>query len=108
MTGQHFLIVHDEPDDGMDVEHPADCPTELIYDGMGKIYTCGVGQLDYGLGLGLFFRRDQAETADDWQTEYCPPGRYEIEYWTETSRNYTGAEEFDCGLALVKGGAADA
>lgn len=102
MTGQHFLIVHEEPDDGMEIEHPDSCPTELIYDGKVKVYTCGVGRLEADLGLAYWFRRDPAAAR---LGAYAPPGRYEIEYWTETYRNYTGAEEFDCGLALVKGGA---
>ncbi len=102
MNGQHFLIVHPEPADWMEIEHPADCPTELIYDGRVKIHVCGVGRLEYD-GLDDWFRRDPA---DDGRTQYVPPGRHEIQYWTETWRNYTGATEFDCGLALVEDGAA--
>lgn len=98
-TGQHFLIVHEEPDDGMDIEHPDGCPRRDV-DGMYEQYECGVGQVVDQIGFAHYFRRDPADTWDD--TEYVNVGRHPIDYWTETTRNYSGADEFDCGLRLTQ------
>lgn len=96
MSGKHFLIVPADPADGMEVEHPDDCPTETVYDGRVVVFTCGVGFVEYEAGVGHYF----SCTADDPCTVYTPPGRHEIEYWTECVYG-----EFDYGLALVEGGA---
>ena len=102
MSGQHFLIVHDEPADGMEIEHPDSCPTQLVYDGQHTLYTCDVGRAADEVGLEHWFSRDAAE---DWLTEHTPPGRHEIAYWEETVC-YPGVREIaDFGLRVVEGGA---
>lgn len=98
MTGQHYLIVHADPDDGMDIEHPPSCPTGTDYDGRVKTYTCDVGVIEAAGEVGLHFRRD--EKFVDWSqmfSEFVPVGRHRIEYWYERDRR-TG--EFSCGLQL--------
>lgn len=103
MTGQHFLIVHDEPDDGMEVEHPAGCPTDTIYDFL-TVHACDVGRVAWEDGPEEYFRRVPEE---DDKRQYTPPGRYEIEYWIDVvqASDYGTTEVRDVGLRLVEGGA---
>lgn len=95
---QHYLIVHEEPDDGMDIEHPPSCPTKTIYDGMVLIHTCTVEQIVGDWGLDLFFHREGEEPHPHayGDSEQVSPGRWPIESW-----------EHDSGLRLA-GGASDA
>jgi hypothetical protein len=99
---QHFLIVHEEPDDGMDVEHPADCPTTTIYDGHVLIHTCEVGRHVEAAGLDVFFHRDTPHPHARGDSEQVSPGRWPIEVWSERTR-YPGGWEYDGGLRLSGG-----
>lgn len=105
MTAQHFLIVHPEPDDGMEIEHPDSCPTELIHDGRTLVHTCDVGCMVEEFGLGLYFRREETAGPEQQGTEYAPVGRHQVWFWSaEYYSYYYGAAEFDCGLTLVPQG----
>lgn len=96
MTGQHFLIVHEEPADGMDIEHPDDCPGYDL-DGVYWRYECGVAVVVDETGLDEHFDCNSLAV-----------GRHPVEYWTETRRHPVFGAEFECGLRLcdVPGGAA--
>ena len=88
---QHFLIVHEEPDDGMDVEHPATCPTASIYDGRVLIHTCAVGRLADEWGLDMFFRRDgDVAPAGRLDSEQVKPGRHPIEVGDDSDLRLVG------------------
>ncbi len=104
MGGQHFLIVHEEPDDGLEVEHPDDC-SRRDWDGMYWTYVCEVGIEEDNTGLDYYFHHHQEPTKGSLQkdSEYVPVGRHPIEYWSETHRIQYGAKEFDCGLRLSGG-----
>lgn len=105
MSDQHFLIVHEDPADGMDIEHPASCPTETAYYGMVIRHRCGVGVIEFDGEVDFHFRRADEPVAD-WRGTYSEPvpvGRHPIEYWTETTRIQYGVDEFACGLRLAAG-----
>jgi hypothetical protein len=93
MSDQHYLIVHELLDDGMDIDHPADCPTESIYDGKVTVRTCLVGDLDMQFGLDEYFHRAGTEG----KGEAVTVGRHPIEYWTNGAYD----DRFDCGLRLI-------
>jgi hypothetical protein len=99
--GQHFLIVHEEPDDGMDVEHPADCPTDTIYGGDVQIHTCGVGRHADEFGLDMFFHRDEPHPHAFGYSQLVAPGRWPIEMWAERTWTELGWE-YDAGLTLTE------
>lgn len=104
MSDRHFLVVHEEPDDGMEIEHPDGCPTELRYDGRVLTYTCPVGQIEDAIGLeDEWFSRDDADSG----LEYTPPGQYVIQAWEDRIQLppfLGGGVEWNTGLALVKDG----
>lgn len=101
MIGQHFLIVHEQPDDGMDIEHPATCPTASRYGGRVLVHTCEVGRHEEAAGLDLFFHRDTPHPYA-FASEKVSPGRWPIEDWSERSWTPYGWE-YDGGLRLVAG-----
>lgn len=84
----HLLTITDDDEFGRDceVEHLTECPTSTI---RGYLeWTCGVGQY-----------LDEAGLPDEL---IClPEGEYQIEFWLESRRNYTGALEHEYGVALV-------
>jgi hypothetical protein len=86
MSGGHFLVV--ESDGDFDIEHPVDCPTITIYEGV-QDWDCGIGQVTWNEGFESLGIEDLA------------PGRYEIEYWYETYRNRF-RDEFECGIRFVE------
>lgn len=96
VPGQHYLIVHECLDDGMDIEHPESCPTESIYDGRVKVRTCLVGEMEIQFGLDEYFHR----AGTQGEGEPTSVGRHLVEYWT----NGADDDRFDCGLRLVGGG----
>ena len=105
---QHFLIVHDDPADGMDIEHAFDCPLRAIYDGMATEYGCQVERLVADFGIDHFFSRVDATPLDP-HLPALAPGRYEIQYWLERIdlAPHVGVHpEWNEGLSLVEGGAA--
>jgi hypothetical protein len=101
MNSQHFLIVHDHPDDGMEVEHPDCCPTAAIYDGRVLVHTCEVGWHEEQAGLDLFFHRDQPHPHSRDSVQVAV-GRHPIEAWSERTGR-PGAWEHDGGLRLLGG-----
>ena len=90
---RHILVVHQEPDDGMDVDHPDSCPVETIYDGRVKVRTCLVGETEMQFSLGDFFHR----AGTQGEGEPVTVGRHPIEYWTNGATD----DRFECGLRLA-------
>lgn len=91
MSGQHFLIVHDEPADGMDIEHPDSCKQDV----------CPVTAMQAEYGLDLFFART-AEPHPFLVREVVTPGRNPVEYWFRkiTLPPHIGGAEYDYGLTI--------
>jgi hypothetical protein len=115
VTARHWLIVPEDPEDDADVEH-VDCPSMVtIYDqgepcgwiadvfhgpdrpdGLGpattSTYLCDVGAHLTAYGLDAL----------DMDLAELPPGRYEIEAWSERyPSNPSCAEEWDGGICLT-------
>lgn len=101
----HWLIVPEAAEDGLDVEHPGDCPVvpclaappELNY----TEYDCNVE--GYVAELGLPWRHRDEEPEEWRETTPLDPGRYRIEFWHEQvlSAGPWGGPEYDAGLCLV-------
>lgn len=105
MTDQHFLIVHEDPADGMDIEHPESCPTATAYEGRVVRHVCEVGGIEFVGEVDLYFRHSE-QPATGWlqaASAVVTVGRHPIEYWSETTRTQFGVPEFDCGLRLTAG-----
>jgi hypothetical protein len=108
MTGPdpqpHYLIVHEDPEDGADIEHPAECPhTEEPFGDMTLVsWDCQVNYWEEACGLDSWFRHVDAHPADDthWYGVRLEPGRYEVRAWFEEIRGFDYVE-YDGGLALV-------
>lgn len=96
MSDQHFLIVHEHLDDGMEVEHPPTCPRtgEELWE-----HGCAVGQHVDFAGLSPYFHRVGDPERPDPQAEHVAVGRHPIEAWVE---RISGADftEWDAGLCL--------
>lgn len=92
----HWLVVHEHPDDGFEVEHTEDClnPYGLV--------ACDVA-FHAEDGLNLFFHRADVGGSDPhWRTDGLIPGRYLIESWfNEYYSHYYGSTEYDAGLSLM-------
>ena len=104
MTGQHFLIVHEEPDDGMDVQHAQDCPQhghdESVF-ADGSAYACAVRLVEDDGDVTEHFRREPEPAKDGSQagTEYVTAGRHPIEFWQRVYDDFESTE-YDYGLRL--------
>jgi hypothetical protein len=105
VTGQHFLIVHPEPEDGMDLEHPESCPQhgqlETVYGDYGQ-YRCAVLAHVEHDGFSSYFRRHPMPMGVGDDTEYVTPGRHVVEAWFDRidCPSY-GSVEYRTGLRLV-------
>jgi hypothetical protein len=109
VTGQHFLIVHPEPEDGMDITHPPSCPTELIHGGRTRVHTCNVGFMVEEFGVDLYFRREEVAPPGREGSEYAPVGCHPVWFWSDEHYSYFyGVSEFDCGLTLIPQDGGDA
>lgn len=93
MSEQHFLVVHEESDDGLEIEHPDSCPTEAIYGGRVEVRICPFGELDMEVGLEEFFHL----VGTPGEGEAVTVGRHPSEYWSDGR----GDDVFDCGLRLA-------
>lgn len=90
--GQHFLIVHDEPADGMDIEHPDTCKQD----------ACAVAAMQEEYGLDLFFARTPEPHPFLGVRDVVASGRHLVEYWLRkiTLPPHIGGVEYDHGLTI--------
>jgi hypothetical protein len=102
-AGQHYLVVAPfDPDDDTDrfeIEHPAGCPTELIYDGRVLVYQCHEA-LEEDNGITEYFRHTDDPDPTDPHTQPVGVGRHPIEAWVEKINGWEFTE-YRTGLALV-------
>lgn len=101
MTGQHFLVVHDDPADGMEIEHPDTCLQTVLY-GVASANACAVGAMEQEYGLELFFSRGAKPHPFFGVREVVTPGRHLVEYWLEEIKlpPHIGGVEYDHGLTI--------
>jgi hypothetical protein len=110
--GIHYIVVEPwepdvDPDELIQVEHPADCPTIVRYAGDGEHpdvveLNCDVGFYVGEHGLSEYFVHADDEDANDY-AERVGPGRHEIEAWHVTHPGGPwGATEYDAGLRLAE------
>ena len=107
----HFLVVHPwdedaEPSDLIEVEHAADCPTEVLDwrapDGQPvTAYNCAVQFCLDDCGLDEWFVHADAPPVHGRHVERVSPGRHEIEAWDIRYQTECGVE-YDGGLQLVE------
>lgn len=106
----HFLVVEPwdpdgEPGDLLSVEHPADCPSEIVdHSPSGPIValTCAVQYHIDGEGLDYTFAHADDPGAPPG-VERVAPGRHEIEAWSwVTPGGPWGPTEYDGGLRLAE------
>lgn len=108
---KHFLVITGEGDEkDFELEHDAACPKEVVTDtdlgGQGTSYfeyTCLVGGLVRDMGIDFLEGTPaRAGEVDAWRS--LPPGRYELEGWTQhyPATPMNGGEEWDAGLRLVE------
>ncbi|MEU9126556.1 hypothetical protein AB0D08_00310 [Kitasatospora sp. NPDC048540] len=91
----HWLVVHEHPDDGFEVEHTDDCLGPY-----GNVACDVVFHEEDGLDL-FFHRPDLGEDGTSF-TDGVRPGRYLIESWFEEHYSYFyGSTEYDAGLCLI-------
>ncbi|HEY4377853.1 MAG TPA: hypothetical protein VGM93_11880 [Acidimicrobiales bacterium] len=106
MSGQHFLVVEAfDPDDDTDrfeIEHPADCPTESIYEGRLLVHRCHVA-LHEDNGITEHFRHADDPDPFDTGSEPVGVGRHPIEAWTEKISGWESTE-YRGGLRLTDAG----
>lgn len=97
----HVLVLsYDEDGEPeYDIEHHDDCPTVARYDGSVVDYDCAVGYEVMCAGLDYAFPA-KPEHANPYGEQLAVPGRYLIEFWTETHRGFDYTEH-DAGLRLV-------
>jgi hypothetical protein len=105
MTDHHILIVHEHPDDGMDVEHPPSCPQyghdDTVYTDQGA-YACEIEFHVSEAGLDSYFHRGPEPERHD--TVLATPGRHPIDAWSTKSYSWEyGSWEYDGGLDLSEG-----
>ncbi|MFE2104285.1 hypothetical protein ACFXAF_00165 [Kitasatospora sp. NPDC059463] len=95
-SGQpHWLLVEDEEEDALTVEHTDACLNER-----GDI-GCDVAYHE-DEGLDWWFRRAVPGDQPSFDSIALRPGRYLIEAWSSRSYcHYYGTYEYDGGLALV-------
>jgi hypothetical protein len=83
----HILtIVDDEHGRECEIEHLTECPTQASR-----------GYLEWICPVGWFI--DEAGLPDELTV--LPAGEYNIDFWHEERRNYTGVIEHEYGIALV-------
>ena len=97
MTPRHWLVVPDDPEDGITLEHGHGCPSMLVIDPwwadvpgcFETVHLCYPAHHEAEIGW--------AEFGD------IPPGRWEIESWHTSYRtNYGTGIEYDAGVCLVE------
>jgi hypothetical protein len=77
----HYLIVHKNPEDGLEIQHPDDCPTQPGRHGGDYVeHACMIGQIEAFVGLGW----RHTDVPDSFgRTEPLRPGRYHLDYFTD-------------------------
>lgn len=104
MTDHHILIVHTEPDDGMDVEHPPSCPQHGHDDSVfteDRAYACEIEFHVWSAGLDSYFHREHEP--QQYGAALVAPGRHPIEAWSAKSYSWEyGSWEYDGGLVLAE------
>lgn len=88
--GQHYLVVSSDRNEFPCIEHPSECPTEVVLLGNDEVeymvYRCSVSDDDYDL-------------EDYFDTKNLAPGKYPIEAWgSKTWTDY--GWEYDGGLVF--------
>lgn len=96
VSGQpHALVVEDEVDDGLHVEH-----THACLDQWGDV-GCDVDWNEEWVGLDSFFHRADTKGGEK-TTDGLIPGRYWVEAWSSEYHCYAyGTTEYDHGIALL-------
>jgi hypothetical protein len=97
----HVLVLsYDEDGDAeFEIEHHDDCPTVARWDGEVLDYDCAVGMEVASSGIEFSFSGTPEED-HSYAEPLRVPGRYLIEWWTETHRGFDYTE-YDAGLRLV-------
>ena len=97
----HVLVLsYDEHGDAeFDIEHHDDCPTVARWDGEVVDYDCAVGVEVASSGVEFSFS-GTAEEDHSYAEPLRVPGRYLIEWWSQTHRGFDYTE-YDAGLRLV-------
>lgn len=67
MTSPHFLVVPDDPDQPMEIEHPPSCPQHSqltsVRSPVDNGYLCPFERAQWAAGLETFFGRDDDHVA---------------------------------------------
>lgn len=83
MSGEHFLIVPDDPDQAMEVEHPASCPQHGHVESVRNFddsYACPVEQEVREAGIEASFHHDTGVPLFTTGRTSVLPGRHPIEF----------------------------
>ncbi|MCW2903363.1 MAG: hypothetical protein JWO67_5628 [Streptosporangiaceae bacterium] len=103
MTSQHFLLVHEDPADGMEIEHLDTCPRTVTAE--MAVYECAHEAMAQEYGLDAFFGRDAEPHPLHGVRQVVAPGRHPVEYWCEEIKlaPFIGVAEYDHGLTIAGG-----
>ena len=82
-----------------EIEHHPECATVARWDGEVVDYDCAIGVQVSGSGIDSSFTGCD-EDDHTYAEPLRVPGRYLIEFWTETYRGFDYTE-YDAGLRLV-------
>lgn len=103
MSEDHILVVPEDPEDPLAIEHPDTCPTYFRQPGV-EAYECGVAYHEEATGIDWWFAHEDDDQADSPYVTKLAPGTYRIEPWSEQVCTSTPMHpaEWDGGLRVVE------
>lgn len=90
----HWLVVEEDPEDGLTIEHTDDC-----IDQYGEV-GCDVRHHEEYAGVDMFFHRADLDEKGDGYTDGVRHGRYLIVAYSAEYFTFDGPE-YDAGLRLI-------